>query len=353
MQEGDFKPARILEHLITSVFILDDDLRLRHINPSAEMLVEVSVRKARGQPLDRLLVLPEGMERRMDQVLEAQQPFTEHEARLRLWNGRTVTADCGVTGMETEGEQLLMLEVMVIDRQVRMSHEESLLAQHQTVRSIVRGLAHEIKNPLGGLRGAAQLLERELPEPELAEYTRVIIEEADRLQALVDRMLGPRDRPRTRMVNIHEVLERVRTLVVAESPDGITVRRDYDPAIPELMADPDQLIQAVLNLVRNAVQALGEEGEITLRTRVDRQVTIGNRCHRLVLMIEIRDNGPGIPPGIEQEIFYPMITGRADGEGLGLSIAQAVVNRHGGLIECESEPGNTVFRLLLPLESGK
>jgi two-component system nitrogen regulation sensor histidine kinase GlnL len=223
------------------------------------------------------------------------------------------------------------------------------MSQNESARALVRGLAHEIRNPLGGLRGAAQLLERELGTEELKEYTRIIVHEADRLQALVDRLLGPRMLPSKRLINIHEVTERVRALIQAEAPGGIVVDRDYDPSIPELYADPELLIQATLNVAQNAVQAVADAGHILLRTRVHRQYTIGQRRHRLVARIDICDNGAGIREDLKDLIFYPMVTGRNDGTGLGLSIAQSLVNQHAGLIECHSEPGNTTFSILLPL----
>ncbi|TPW11075.1 MAG: two-component system NtrC family nitrogen regulation sensor histidine kinase GlnL, partial [Halothiobacillaceae bacterium] len=210
--------------------------------------------------------------------------------------------------------------------------------------------AHEINNPLGGLRGAAQLLEKELNDVELKEYTDVIIGEADRLQKLLAKLLGPNTRPQKRYTNIHKILEHVRTLVSAEGCSSIHIIRDYDPSLPELLIDPDQLIQAVLNIVRNAVQALDGAGEIIFRTRPQRQMTIGTKRHRLVLVIDIIDNGPGIAPEMAETIFYPMVTGRAEGTGLGLSIAQAMINQHQGLIECSSRPGRTKFTLLIPLE---
>jgi two-component system nitrogen regulation sensor histidine kinase GlnL len=216
---------------------------------------------------------------------------------------------------------------------------------------MVRGLAHEIKNPLGGLRGAAQLLERELDSEELKEYTRIIIGEADRLRQLVNRMLGPNSRPNRSLVNIHHVLEHVRSLVKAEADSRLVVTRDYDPSIPELEADRDLLIQAVLNVVRNAVQAISACGEIILRTRAQRQFTIGHSRHRLVLRVDVIDNGPGIAPNISETVFFPMVTGRPDGTGLGLSIAQSLVNLHNGVIECESKPGRTQFTILLPMET--
>jgi two-component system nitrogen regulation sensor histidine kinase GlnL len=242
----------------------------------------------------------------------------------------------------------LLVELTPLDRQLRISREENLLAQQSVSRALTRNLAHEIKNPLGGLRGAAQLLERELADPALKEYTSIIIGEADRLQNLVDRMLGPNSIPRKREINVHQVVERVRQLVAAEVPSRVRLIRDYDPSIPPLVGDPDQLIQAVLNIVRNAMQAVGKEGDITLRTRTLRQFTIGHVRHKLVIKIDIVDTGPGIPAEIMEQIFYPMVSGRPGGTGLGLSIAQTIISQHGGLIECTSEPGNTCFSLLLP-----
>jgi two-component system nitrogen regulation sensor histidine kinase GlnL len=212
-------------------------------------------------------------------------------------------------------------------------------------------LAHEIKNPLGGLRGAAQLLERELPDPNLREYTRIIIDEADRLQTLMNRMIGPNRMLTRGLVNIHNVLEHVRGLMQAEFPNGPRVSRDYDPSIPDLTADQDHLIQAFLNLARNACAAAGIAGFIELRTRVLRQFTIGNQRHRLVLRVEVLDNGPGIPEELKDHIFFPMVSGQKGGTGLGLPIAQELISQHGGLIECESRPGETRFFVYLPLES--
>jgi two-component system nitrogen regulation sensor histidine kinase GlnL len=245
--------------------------------------------------------------------------------------------------------QGLLVEMNQVDRQLRIAHEEHLLDQQQIARALVRGLAHEIKNPLGGLRGAAQLLERELPDAALREYTRIIIGEADRLQGLVNRMLGPNSRLNLRPVSIHEALEHVRALIQAEAP-ALSLQRDYDPSLPDLSADRDMLVQALLNVIRNAVEAVEGRGQITLRTRSARQILIGKRRHRLVARIEVVDTGPGIPADLLEHIFYPMITGKAQGTGLGLSIAQSIINQHGGLIECQSQPGHTVFTLTLPLE---
>jgi len=244
----------------------------------------------------------------------------------------------------------VLVELRQIDYQLRIEQEEHLITQQQATHELVRGLAHEIKNPLGGLRGAAQLLEQEIKDDALLEYTQIIISEADRLRALMDSMLGPNELPKIQAVNIHQILERVRDLVQAEAGRKLRFHHDYDPSLPDLQADPDLLLQALLNIVRNAAQALGNDGDIAVRTRVQRNFNIGSSRHRLVARIEITDNGPGIAEDLHKQIFYPMITGRSDGTGLGLSIAQALISRHQGLIECNSQPGNTVFTILLPLD---
>ena len=344
----------ILENLTTSVLLLDGRLRFSYANPAAEALFEVSAKQLLGQPLSRYLPRARRLARLLRQALESAQPFTERGLEIRLLS-RAITVDCTVSVLAIEGrggrpEEGLLVEINHVDRWLRLSRDENILDRHAANRAVVRGLAHEIKNPLGGLRGAAQLLERALPDPALKEYTTIIIREADRLRALVERMTGPARPLRKQPSNIHQIFEHVRGLILAEVPEGIALERDYDPSLPEFQADPDQLIQAVLNIVRNAVQALNGRGAICLRSRVERQMTVGQRRHRLVLRAEIEDNGPGIPEDIAEHIFYPLVTGRADGVGLGLSIAQAIASQHGGLIECASRPGRTVFTLFLPLE---
>lgn len=342
---------RILDNLSAAVLLLGEDFTLRYLNPAAEMLLEVSARQARTVHLDQLLPGVERLAPILAQALEGGHACTERGLELHLPPDRLVTVDCTVTPVvDADSGTAVVLELMQVDRHLRITREENLIAQNQVTRALIRGLAHEIKNPLGGLRGAAQLLERELPGAHLKEYTRIIIGEADRLQSLVDRMLGPNGLPCKRDINLHQVVEHVRNLVEAEAPDGVRIQRDYDPSIPPLRADPDQLVQALLNIVRNALQAVGDQGAIVLRTRTQRQFTIGARRHKLVARIDVVDDGPGIPPELRESIFYPMITGRAGGTGLGLSIAQSLVNQHGGLIECTSRPGHTEFTLLLPLE---
>ncbi len=345
---------RILENLHTAVLRFGPGLRLEYVNPAAEMLFGISARKIRGATLDDLSPDPGELANYLHEALEGGQVFTEREMQLALPGAKVITVDCTVSPlMEPHHEAAVLVELSQVDRHLRISREEHLLAQNAATRALVRGMAHEIKNPLGGIRGAAQLLERQLGGDGLKEYTRIIIGEADRLQNLVDDMLGPNKPPRKDAVNLHEVLEHVRSLVLAEVPAGVTILRDYDPSIPLMYADRDQLVQAILNIVRNAVEAVGQDGEIRLQTRVERQFTIGNKRHKLVARLDIKDNGPGIPEAVQERIFYPMITGRAEGTGMGLSIAQSLINRHGGLIACESVPGETTFTILLPLENGE
>lgn len=343
---------RLLENLNTAVLLFDQELRLIYLNPAAEVLLAASARQARGVNLKELLNSNQELIESFRRSLKSNHPFTERDVPLTLPSGHTITVDCTVTPLnEPHHTAELLVEILRVDHHRRIVREESLLAQHHASRAVVRGLAHEIKNPLGGLRGAAQLLERELSDDALKEYTGIIIGEADRLQTLVNRMLGPNTRPQWRSINIHQIVERVRTLAAAEAPPGVQIERDYDPSIPDFMAEPDQLIQAVLNIVRNALQAVGHRGEIILRTRSIRQATIGHQRHKLAIRLDIVDNGSGIPPDMIDNIFFPMVTGRPDGTGLGLPIAQDLVNQHRGLIECCSEPGKTIFTLLLPIET--
>ncbi|MCC5858887.1 MAG: nitrogen regulation protein NR(II) [Ectothiorhodospiraceae bacterium] len=338
----------VTDNMSTAVLLMDGERRIRFINPAAQSLFAISTRQVTGNRLSTMSPAGRLLERAAGQALESGEAFTERERRLELSPGRYITVDVAVTPVS--GGRVL-LELAHLDRRLRITREQHLISQNQATRQLLRGLAHEIKNPLGGLRGAAQLLERELDNPTLKEYTQVIIEEADRLRTLVNGLLGPNTRPNKRATNIHEVLERVRQLAEAEAPPGVSLIRDYDPSIPDILAEPNQLIQAMLNVVRNALQAVGEVGRITLRTRTQRQFTIADTPHKLVVRVDVIDTGPGIPPELMDRIFYPMVTSRAEGTGLGLSIAQTLVNQHGGLIECWSEPGNTVFTVWLPLET--
>lgn len=353
---------RLLDGLNTAVLLLDRDLRVRYVNPAAEILLSLSASRLIDEPLPACFLVEQDVREAMFAAVQNGHPFSKREAELHVTPFHQVTVDYTVSPLIEPGQPLqLLMELQQIDRLQRISREEALIASHNATRALVRGVAHEIKNPLGGIRGAAQLLERTLPAntpegSELREYTRVIIDEADRLRALADRMLGPRNLPQFRPVNVLETLERVRSVVRAEIPERILIQRDYDPSIPDVEADQDQLIQVLLNIVRNATQAITEDesrktpGRILLRTRAVRQITIGAIRHRVACRIDIEDDGPGIPRDLVERIFYPMVSGRANGSGLGLSIAQSIINQHHGLIECESVPGRTQFTILLPFE---
>lgn len=338
-----------LEHLATAVLLLDGEACVLYANPAAEMLFDVSANQMHGLALSQLFPGADTLFLAVSNALVSNSPFREHEFPIATQRQISMAVTCTATPVELTPVRLL-LEFQQMDQQLRIEREERMLIQQQANTELLRNLAHEIRNPLGGLRGAAQLLEHELPQPSLREYTQVIIKEADRLQSLMDRLLVPHRVPRYELTNIHEVLERVRSLLLAESPQGITVRRDYDTSLPELVGDREKLIQAVLNIARNAVQAMQGQGEIVFRTRAERQVTLARKRYRVAIRLQIIDNGPGIPPEIHDRIFYPLVSGRADGSGLGLTLAQTFITQHHGMIECESLPGNTCFTILLPVE---
>ncbi|NMG36728.1 nitrogen regulation protein NR(II) [Azoarcus sp. TTM-91] len=340
-------PFAGLELLSSAVVLVDEHLTIRYINPGAENLFAISQRKLVGTQLSRLLGEPPGLGAALENALRTNWSYTGQDLKIPRNNAEPINLDCTVSPVEANGVRLL-LEFRPIDAQLRVAREEQLLQQQQANRELIRNLAHEIKNPLGGIRGSAQLLERELAEPQLREYTEVIIAEADRLQDLMNRLLTSHSMMRPAQLNIHDVLERVRRLILAEFPD-LVIRRDYDTSLPELTADREQLIQAILNITRNAAQALEGRGEIRLRTRVARQVTLAKRRFKLALELQVIDNGPGIPEEIRDKIFYPLVSGRDGGSGLGLSLAQSFVEQHQGMIDVESRPGRTCFMILLPI----
>ncbi len=343
---------KILDHLNEAILLFNQDLCLSYINPAGEILFADSAKHLVGQPAHKMFkTVHHDLFADLLQRMLNHEPLVDRELTLESMH-QSITVNLSATPILEKGELTeILIELQQVDRHLRITKEEQLLAQQATSLMLVRGLAHEIKNPLGGLRGAAQLLEQELQDPELKEYTKIIIAESDRLQDLMDKMLGPNKPAHKSLLNIHEVLERVRQLVAVEAGSNISLQTDYDPSIPELFADKNQIIQALLNVVRNAIQAIQSSGKIILKTRIQRHMTIGRKLYKLVTKIEIIDNGPGIQPGLMGQIFYPMITGRAEGTGLGLSIAQSLINQHNGLIECESEPGHTVFSIYLPLTS--
>ena len=339
-----------LELLATAVLLLDRARCVTYANPAAENLFALSKKHLVGHRPDQVFTEASGLSAAIDKAVQGGATYTEQELEIAVNGKLKLHLTCTVSPVETRGAALL-LEFRHIDQQLKIAREERLNEQQQANRELIRNLAHEIKNPLGGIRGAAQLLERELDRPQLIEYTQVVIGEADRLQSLVNRLLTPHRVPTFRRTNIHEVLARVRGVVQAEFPQ-VAITGDFDISLPEFDADPEQLTQAALNIVRNAAQALEgtSDPQIRLTTRVARYVTLARKRHRVALALSIEDNGPGIPESIRDRIFYPLVSGREGGSGLGLTLAQAFIAQHGGTIECESVPGRTVFTILLALE---
>jgi len=341
-------PRTLLDNLLTAVILVDSELVVHYVNPAAEQLMGVSARRLLGNRLEQVVEYISLDLERLRACLRMGQGFTDNEVTLVVEEEARLV-EISVVALYENREQLALMELRKIDQQKRISQEQQQHAQQLAARDLVRGLAHEIKNPLGGLRGAAQLLEKALPDESLKEYTGIIIAQADRLRNLVDRLLGPQRPGRHQVHNVHSILEQVRRLVELELPPGIRIERDYDPSIPDFEMEPDQLQQAFLNIVRNAVEALGDEGVIKLKTRTVFQITIHGKRYRLAAEIKITDNGPGIPESIRDTLFYPMVTGKDGGTGLGLSIAQNLIDQHKGRIECVSWPGHTEFSIYLPL----
>ena len=341
---------RVLDTLNAAILCVDSKRRIRYINAAGEALFESSAASLIGRRFDDLLSQLEPSSILGKLTLDSI-AFTEHEAVITLASGKSIIADYSIYpfgDQPQEGE--IVVEIRQLERQAQFAQDELNQLQQQATQQLARGLAHEINNPLGGIRGAAQLLQREFDHPEWNEYTEVIINEVDRLQLLTSKMLGPASILQRKPVNILEVLEHIRKIVQAAEPDRITIQRDYDPSIPELMADRDLLIQAFLNIARNAVQAIDGAGEIIFRTRVGRQFTIGQITHPLVAQIDIIDSGRGIPADLGETIFLPMITSKAEGSGLGLPIAQDIISRHGGTIHLQSSDCGTTFSTILPME---
>jgi two-component system nitrogen regulation sensor histidine kinase GlnL len=347
--------TELLDALVTSVFVLDHELRVNYLNAAAQTLLGLSPNQVLGRPISELTRGADTLMPLFERARSGGEGVVQRELAWPGAGGVDRILDCAVTQLNVgTGMPRILLEIEDITQHRRLTRENALLAQIGGSRLMVRQLAHEIKNPLGGLRGAAQLLERELLDPSLREYTRVIISEADRLTNLLDSMLGPGRPPAKRLVNVHELLERVYHLLRSEAADGVSVVRDYDPSLPPLTVDPNHIIQAMLNLGRNALRALSggtvRAPRLVLRTRAAINVSVGSRRHRLVASIQFEDNGPGVLPEIRDTIFYPLVSGRSDGTGLGLGIAQDLVSRHGGLIEFDSAPGRTIFTISLPMD---
>ncbi|HWI83959.1 nitrogen regulation protein NR(II) [Ramlibacter sp.] len=343
-----------LDLLATLVAVVGADGRVLFANSALEDALGSSRRTILASDLSKAFTQPHLLRNALEGAHSNEFAALRYDAwLLRAGGGEPLPVHVVVAQTDRPGE--FVVELLPLEAQAKQDREERLLDQAQANKELIRNLAHEIKNPLGGIRGAAQLLEMEVDSRDLKEYTRVIIHEADRLQTLVDRLLAPHRKPHVvGDVNIHEVCERVRSLVLAEFPRGLQVVRDYDTSIPEFRGDREQLIQAVLNVAHNACQALAEriaagDAQLVLRTRVARQVTFGKQRYRLALELHVIDNGPGVPEAIRDRIFFPLVSGREDGSGLGLTLAQTFVQQHHGLIECDSVPGRTDFRILIPL----
>jgi two-component system nitrogen regulation sensor histidine kinase GlnL len=354
--DADASPYQAFDHLATMVAVVQPDGRCIFANASFEHVLGLSRRSVLSGSLFDWFIDGQALRDTVAAVARNDFATSRFEGLLRrpvLVQSDALPVHVIVNQMD-QSEQVLV-ELVEIEQQTRQDREERALGQAQANKELIRNLAHEIKNPLGGIRGAAQLLEMEVESRALTEYTQVIIQEADRLQALVDRLLAPHRKPHVVSdVNVHEVCERVRSLILAEFPRGLQVERDYDISIPDFRGDREQLIQAVLNIAHNAAQALVDriqQGDacITLRTRIARQMTLGKQRYRLALDLHIEDNGPGIPESIRDRIFYPLVSGRDGGSGLGLTLAQTFVQQHQGTIECDSVPGKTIFKIVIPL----
>ncbi|HET7395844.1 MAG TPA: nitrogen regulation protein NR(II) [Gammaproteobacteria bacterium] len=341
----------IVENQTTGILWLDAMLTIRYLNPAAETLLELSGLQALGADIGHCLPSATSLLETLARARQSGEICTRRELILELGasSRRHITMDLTVTPIVENGQQTeLLVELIPLERHLHISREEELSTRHTASRALALRLAHEIKNPLGGMRGAAQLLERKLAEPRLLEYTRIIVHEVDRLASLVDTLLGPSRLPQRIPTNLHERIDHVIELMRAETGNRIHWQRDYDPSLPELTLDRDEITQVLINLARNAVEAIGNAGNISFRTRVARQYTLNGIRHRLVTRVEVIDDGPGVPDALQARLFTPLVSGKPNGTGLGLAIAQELVNRHGGLIECNSVPGNTVFSILLP-----
>lgn len=340
----------ILNHLVTAVLVINSELKLCFANSAAAQLLGIGKHKLIEQTLPELYQQMGVEPQLLQDAINAGQGLTVNTAALVTLDGQHHTIDITLVPMEND-HNLSLLELRQVDQQRRIHQQLNMDAQQQAAQFLVRNLAHEIKNPLGGLRGAAQLLSRELTSPDLKEFTSLIIDQADRLRNLVDRLLGPQRPTQHTEHNIHQVIQKVLKLVEVTLPANISLQRDYDPSIPDIQMDPDQMQQAILNIVQNAIQALERcGGDIVIKTRTQHQVTIGTQHYKVVLALSIIDNGPGIPPDLIDTLFYPMVTGRDEGSGLGLSIAHNIARLHGGRIDCVSVPGRTEFIINLPLQ---
>ena len=347
----------LLDAISTAYVFIDNDMGIMHMNAAAELMIGISRNMALSKKLFQAIPCCSAIKPQIQKAVDTQRVYSERDLEIQLRPQQRMTLDCVITPVYGDDliTQFVIIELTQVDRRLKISREGHLLSQNEGARDLLRGVAHEIKNPLGGIRGAAQLLAAELDNPEFREYTDVITREVDRLQDLVDRMLGPRQLPKMKMLNIHEPLDHVRKLITAEAGSEVAVSTDYDPSLPDICADRDMLQQALLNIATNALHAAKNSTQpaIRIRTRSERQFTISHKRHRLVLKVEIIDSGPGIPVEMQETIFLPMVTTKPEGTGLGLPIAQSLIQRHGGLIEYDACDGETCFIVYLPVEANE
>jgi two-component system nitrogen regulation sensor histidine kinase GlnL len=354
---SSYPPGEHLENLNTGVIVLADDYSVRYANPAAEQLLSISRQQLCGRGLTDVVPALRVLQPLLERVRDTGRALSRRElvfAGAPKADDRDLALDCALCAVEdADGRRELLLELADASRRLQIDRDKALLAQLEASRRMVRQLAHELRNPLGGIRGAAQLLERQLDSPAQKDYTALIMREADRLADLAGALLGPARAPRLAPCNIHELLEHVRSLIIAEGVPGVELERDYDPSLPQLQLDADLVVQAMLNLARNALNAVGEQGRIVFRTRVLTADAVARSHGRPVASIEIEDNGPGVPEALRETLFYPLVTGRPGGSGLGLAVAQDLVSRNAGLIEFSSRQGRTVFRMVFPIGEEK
>jgi two-component system nitrogen regulation sensor histidine kinase GlnL len=341
---------KLPNQMVTAVVVLDNNLLIKYANPAAEALLVRSFNKLYNVPISQAFFNTPIKDSRLQQLLTSGQEFSDSDVIIEFFDHHRITVEITASSVEFEKLPHILLEFKQIDQQKQISAEAFQRQQWESARDLIRGLAHEIKNPLGGLRGAAQLLSKELTL-EQREYTEMIIEQADRLTNLVDRLLGPNQLPQIAQQNIHLILEKVYQLISFDNPKEINFIRDYDPSIPEVHFDQDKIQQAVLNIVNNAIQAIDSGSSITIKTRAASNKTINGKRIKLCAQISIIDNGPGIPEKIQDTLFYPMVSGKQNGTGLGLSISQTLIQQHKGKLSCYSRPMHTEFIILLPLQN--
>lgn len=349
------KKYSVMESLVTAIIVCDKNLTINYINPSTELLFEVSAKQALN---NNISIFFEDNNNFFNKILkkvnEQNNSYKEHEYFIQTHQKKTICVSLTVSALINSKDEFV-IEFIQMDQQLKVAREERMFIQQQANTELLRNLAHEVRNPLGGLRGAAQLLEEELSDDSLKEYTQIIINEADRLQNLMNRMLSPHQMPVYKKTNIHEILERVRSLILSEFSNDISFVRDYDVSLPEFVVDREKLIQAILNIARNGAQAMKQnkqdDMQLTFITRAERQIVFRKKKHATAIRIDIIDNGPGIKNELIDKIFFPLVTGNEKGSGLGLSLAQNLISSHQGMIDCHSVPGNTVFSIILPIEN--